>query len=151
VKFLCLLLLVLSPAREARYFPNIVYGHILIGAGTSRYETVFTLVAARETRATLGVFTDKGEPMNASFVDAQGRPAGTGSSFECYLVADRPVQIRLALAPDDAGDDVAVKTGWATIQSSAELEISAVVRITTPDGKLLTRHVLASQKPPIGE
>ncbi|HYR88862.1 MAG TPA: hypothetical protein VE422_32595 [Terriglobia bacterium] len=151
MKALYALLLLLSFPREARYFPNIVYGQILIGAGTSRYETVFTIVAARETRATLGVFTDRGEPMNASFVDAQGRRAGTGSSFECYLVARRPVQIRLGLAPDDAEEDVAVKTGWATVQSSEELAIEAVVRITTPDGRLLTRHVLASQKPPIGE
>jgi hypothetical protein len=151
VKIFYALLLLFSFAREARYFPSIVYGQILIGAGTSRYETVFTLVAEKETRATLGLFTERGEPMNASFVDAEGRSAKTGSSFECYLVPDRPVQIRLALAPDEAEEDVAVKTGWATIQSSEELEIGAVVRITTPDGKLLTRHVLASQKAPIGE
>jgi len=151
VKILYGLLLLLSFAKEVRYFPSIAYGQILIGAGSSRYETVFTLVAAKETRATLGLFNDKGEPMDASFVDARGRSAKTGSSFECYLMPYRSVQIKLALAPDDADQDVAVKTGWATIESSEELDIEAVIRITTPDGKLLTRHVLFSQKPPIGE
>ncbi len=89
--------------------------------------------------------------MNASFIDERGKSAGAGSSFECYLMPDRPVKIRLALTPDEAANDVAVKTGWATVRSAEEVDIIAVVRITTPDGKLLTRHVLGSEKPPTGE
>jgi hypothetical protein len=151
VRFFFTLLLLLSFGREVRYFPSILYGHILIGTGTSRYETVFTITASSETRVTVNVFTDKGERMNASFIDERGKSAGAGSSFECYVTPDRPVKIKLALAPDEAEDDVAVKTGWATVQSAEEVDITAVVRVTTPDGKLLTRHVLVSEKPPTGE
>ena len=151
MKFFSVLLLLLPFGGEVRYFPSILYGHILIGTGTSRYETVFTITASNETRVTVNVFTDKGEPMNASFIDERGKSAGAGSSFECYLMPDRPVKIRLALAPDEAANDVAVKAGWATIRSAEEVDITAVVRITTPDGRLLTRHVLGSEKPPTGE
>jgi len=31
------------------------------------------------------------------------------------------------------------------------VDVTAVVRITTPDGKLISRHVLGSEKPPVGE
>ena len=69
MKFFSVLLLLLPFGEEVRYFPSILYGHILIGTGTSRYETVFTITASNETRVTVNVFTDKGEPMNASFID----------------------------------------------------------------------------------
>src|SRR5439155_13903099 len=100
---------------------------------------------------TMNLFTEKGDPMNASFIDEGGKSAGTGNSFECYVIPDRPVRIKLALKPEDAEDDVSVKTGWATVQSPEQVDITAVVRITTPDGKLISRHVLGSQKPPTGE
>ena len=89
--------------------------------------------------------------MTASFVDARGGSAKTGSSFESFLMPDRPVKIRLALPSEEAQESVAVKTGWATFQSAEQIDIIAVVRITTPDGTLITRHVLGSERPPTGE
>jgi len=151
VKLIFALLLLLPFNREVRYFPSILYGHILIGSGTSRYETVFTITAGNETRVAVNLFSDKGDPMNASFVDEGGKWAGAGSSFECYVIPDRPVKIKLALKPEDAEDDVAVKTGWAMVESPEQVDITAVVRITTPDGKLISRHVLGSERPPTGE
>jgi hypothetical protein len=145
------LLLLSSFGKEVQYFPSVLYGHILIGPGTSRYETIFAITARKETRATLELFTDKGEPMQASFTDEHGKAASTGNSFEFFLTPDRPVAIRLALAAEDMAEDVAVKTGWATFQSSEEIEVAAVVRITTPEGKILSRHVLGAQKAITGD
>ena len=150
VKALGALLLMVTVGGDVQYIPSILYGHILIGSGTSRYETVFTITAKRAARSRLDIFTDKGEPMDASFVDEQGHSASTGSSFEFFLMPGRPVRIKLALMPEEAGDDVAVKSGWATFHSSEDVDISAIVRITAPDGKLISRHVLGSERPPTG-
>jgi len=133
--------------REIRYFPSILYGHILAGPGMSRYETVFTVSAKKETRATLQLYGDKGDRLEAVFVDELGETANTGNSFEFYLTPQRSLTIRLKLTPEQAADDVAVMSGWATFESTEEIEALAVVRITTPDGKLITRHVLASERP----
>jgi hypothetical protein len=146
---LALMMLVL-PGKEVRYFPSILYGHILAGPGTSRYETIFTVSARKETRAALHLFGDKGERIEASFVDDLGKAAGTGHSFEFYMTPERPVIIRLTLMPEQTANDVAVMTGWATFESSDEIDVAAVVRITTPDGKLINRHVIASERPPAG-
>jgi hypothetical protein len=146
---LALLMLVLQ-AREIRYFPSILYGHILAGPGTSRYETVFTVSSKKQSRATVQLFGDKGERIEASFIDEFGKAASTGHSFEFFMTPERPVVIRLTLMPDRVGNDVAVMTGWATFESSAEIDVVAVVRITTPDGKLINRHIIASEKPPAG-
>jgi hypothetical protein len=146
---LALLMLVL-PGREIRYFPSILYGHILAGPGMSKYETVFTVSARREARATLQLFGDKAQHIEASFVDEFGKSASTGHSFEFFMTPERPVTIRLTLVPDETDSDVAVMTGWATFESSEDIDVVAVVRITTPDGKLINRHVMASERPPAG-
>ena len=151
MKALISLCLLLSTANPVEYFPSILFGHILVGPGVSRYETVFTITARQETRSTLSLFTDAGEPMKASFIDEQGKAASTSHSFEFFLMPDRPVKIRLGLPSDEASDDVAVKSGWATFRSTGEIQVTALVRITTPDGKLVTRHVLGSEKPPAGD
>jgi hypothetical protein len=79
-----------------------------------------------------------------------GKSASTGHSFEFFLSPERPLKIRLTLLPEQAAEQVAVMSGWATFESSEEIKVVAVVRITTPDGKLITRHVLGSEKPPVG-
>lgn len=150
MNLICALLMLLLFGKEIRYFPSILYGQILAGPGTSKYETVFTVSARKETRATLQLFADKGERMNASFVDELGKSASTGHSFEFFLTPERPIKIRLTLLPEQAAEQVAVMSGWATFESSEDIEVVAVVRITTPDGKLITRHVLGSEKPPAG-
>jgi hypothetical protein len=150
VKILLTLLMLVQPVKEIRYFPSILYGHILSGPGTSKYETVFTVSARKEARATLQLFADKGERMEASFVDALGKSASTGHSFEFYMTPEHPVMIRLTLVPDQMANDVAVMTGWATFESSDDIDVAAVVRIMSPDGKLINRHVIASERPPAG-
>lgn len=146
---LALLMLVL-PTKEIRYFPSILYGHILAGPGTSKYETVFTVSSKKEARVTLQLFGDKGESIEASFVDELGKSASTGHSFEFFMTPERPVIIRLTLMPDQTANDVVVMTGWATFESTDAIDVVAVVRITTPDGKLINRHVIASERPPAG-
>jgi hypothetical protein len=150
VSIVLALLMLALPGREIRYFPSILYGQILAGPGTSKYETVFTVSAKKEARATLHLFGDKGERIEASFVDESGKSASTGHSFEFFIAADRPVIIRLTLMPDQTANDVAVLTGWATFESSDDIDVVAVVRITTPDGKLINRHVIAPERPPAG-
>jgi hypothetical protein len=150
VTVLFALLLAVLQANEVRYFPSILYGQILAGPGTSKYETVFTVSSRKETRAILKLFGDKGDRLEANFVDALGKSAGTGHSFEFLTTHERPVIIRLALMPDQAANDVAVMSGWATFESPDDIEVFAVVRITTPDGKLINRHVFAPERPGIG-
>ncbi len=89
--------------------------------------------------------------MRASFADEGGESAATGTNFEAFVLADRPLYITLGLVQNEAKDDVAVKTGWATFQSAERIDVMAVVRTLTPDGKVVTRHILASQEPPRGE
>src|SRR5213592_2577525 len=105
------------PGREIRYFPSILYGHILAGPRMSKYETVFTVSARKEARATLQLFGDEGQHIEASFVDELGKSASTGHSFEFFMTPERPVSIRLTLVPDETDSDVAVMTGWATFES----------------------------------
>ena len=150
MKIVLALLMVVLQGKEIRYFPSILYGQILAGPGTSKYETVFTVSARKEARATLQLFGDKGERIEASFVDESGKSASTGNSFEFFMTPERPVIIRLTLIPDQATNDVAVMSGWATFESSGDIDVVAVVRITTPDGKLINRHVIASERPGIG-
>jgi hypothetical protein len=150
VRLLLGLLMLVLPGKEIRYFPSILYGHILAGPGTSKYETVFTVSAKKETRAALHLFGEKGERIEASFVDDLGKVAGSGHSFEFFMTPERPVIIRLTLMPEQTANDVAVMTGWATFESSDDIDVAAVVRITTPDGKLINRHVIASERPPAG-
>jgi hypothetical protein len=88
--------------------------------------------------------------MEASFLDELGKSASTGHSFEFFLTPSRPVTIRLMLMPEQEAGEVAVMSGWATFESTENIEVTAVVRITTPDGKLITRHVLVPEKPPAG-
>jgi hypothetical protein len=133
---------------EIRYFPSIVYGHITIGAGASRYETGFAASATKGTRVTVKLFNESGEPMEASFLDETGEIAVTGSSFEFYLAADRTIRIRIELPPEEASHEVAVKTGWATFAASEDIEVRAVVRVTRPDGSLLSRYLAAGEVPP---
>jgi hypothetical protein len=146
-----LMVVLFSGAEQVRYFPSILFGHILVGSGTSRYETEFVITSANETRSTLDLFTDKGEPMKASFVDETGRTASIGSSFHFLLRADRPLTFKIALLPEETSDAVMVKTGWATFHSGEAIEVLEVVRITSPDGKLIDRHFMASETPSIGD
>ncbi|MBI4471897.1 MAG: hypothetical protein HY646_04455 [Acidobacteria bacterium] len=145
-----LLLLVMPGGKEVRYFPSILYGHILIGSGMSRYDTTFTATARHNTRAALALFTDQGEPMEASFLDERGNVARTGSRFEFLLSSERPLRIKIQLTPDDAKETVVVKTGWATFSSSEAIDVTATVLITTPDGKIISRHILSSETPTTG-
>ena len=145
-----LLLLLTHAATEVRYFPSILYGHILVGSGMSRYDTTFTATAKKDTRVSIALFTDKGEPMKANFMDERGNIAKTGATFEFLLTGERPLKIKLQLTSEDSKDTVVVRTGWATFHSTETIDVNAIVRITTPDGKLITRHLLASEKPPIG-
>ena len=150
MKLFCAFFALFLAGNEIRYFPSVLYGQILVGTSTSKYETTFTVVAQRGGRAALRLFNDKGDPMNASFEDEMGNSAGTGASFELFLTPQRPVKIKLRLMPDQTSEDVAVMSGWATFESSEELDVIAVVQITTPEGKLIKRHVLESEKPPEG-
>ena len=135
---------------EIRYFPSIMYGHITIGTGASRYETGFAASAAKGTRVTVKLFNESGEPMEASFLDETGEVAVTGSSFEFYLAPDRTIRIRIELPPEEASREVAVKTGWATIAASEDIEVRALVRVTRPDGSLLNRYLAEGEVPSSG-
>jgi len=150
LKILFALLMLVLQGKEIRYFPSILYGQILAGPGTSKYETVFTVSARKEARATLQLFGDKGERIEANFVDVLGKSANTGQSFEFFMTSERPVIIRLTLMPDQITNDVAVMSGWATFESSDDIDVMAVVRITTPDGKLINRYVISPERPGIG-
>ena len=66
------------------------------------------------------------------------------------MTPERPVIIRLILVAHRTANDVVVMTGWAMFESSDDIDLVAVVRITTPDGKLIDRHIIASEKPPAG-
>lgn len=147
ILYLCLLAAIPADGSEIRYFPNVIYGHILIGTSASRYETGFSAVSQKETRVTVKLFSDRGEPMAASFLDEKGDLAATGSSFEFFLAPDHPVRIKIQLAPEDAGRDVAVKTGWATFVASEDIDVLALVRVTSPDGSLLNRSLVSAQIP----
>jgi hypothetical protein len=137
------------PASEqVRHFPSIVYGQILLGPGASRYETIFTVTARKSAAATLDLFAENGQPLNASFVDMQGVVASTDSTFRFYVPANQPVHIKIQLAPTELQEEVALKTGWANFRSTEELDAWALVRIRKPDGTLVDRHVLLSEKPP---
>ena len=137
-----------SANEEVRHFPSIVYGQILLGPAASRYETIFTVTARRNVAATLDLFAENGEPLNASFVDTKGVVASTDSTFRFYVTANQPVRIKVQLAPNELQEDVALKTGWANFRSTEELEAWALVRILKPDGTLVDKHVLPSEKPP---
>jgi hypothetical protein len=84
--------------------------------------------------------------MQASFADEQGHIAATTNSFAFVLEPGRTLQVRLQLPADEASDEIAVKTGWATVSSLDELEVLALVRITTPEGKILNRQILAAER-----
>src|SRR5262245_50349801 len=93
---LVMMLLIGSKAGDpapVRHFPSIVYGQILLGPGASRYETTFTVTSKKEVAVTLDLFTDKGQPMEASFVDSSGAVTLTDSTFRFFLAAGQPVRI----------------------------------------------------------
>lgn len=136
--------------QEVRYFPSILYGQILVGPGASRYETIFTITARTRIPVSVELFTDKGEPMEASFVDQHGEIATTASSFRFFLNGEQPLQIKLQPSADESGQDVFIRTGWATFRSAGDIEVWALVRVLTPEGKLIEKHVLAAEKPSIG-
>jgi hypothetical protein len=135
---------------DVQYFPSIMYGHILIGTGASRYETSFVATARKATRVTIKLFDEKGEPMEASFLDETGDSAGAGSSFEFFLARGRTIRIRIQLPPEEMRHEVAVKTGWATFAASEDIDVMAVIRITRPDGSLLSRYLAEGEFPPAG-
>jgi hypothetical protein len=72
----------------------------------------------------------------------------TGSSFEFFLEAGRPVRIKVQLAADEADQSVAVRTGWATFAAPDEIEVVASVRVMSPDGGILSRHIVSGEIPP---
>ena len=150
LSILGVLLTAIAPpaSEEVRHFPSIVYGQILLGPGASRYETIFTVTARKSVPASLDLFAENGEPLNASFVDTKGVVASTDSTFRFYVTANQPVRIKVQLAPDELQEDVALKTGWANFRSTEELQAWALVRILKPDGTLVDKHVLLSEKPP---
>lgn len=133
---------------EIRHFPSIVYGQILLGPGASRYETVFSVTSRKSLPASLELFTDNGVPMIASFVDQTGEVTTSDSTFRFFLAAGQPIRIKLQLTSEDAKEDVALRTGWANFRAAEDLEVWALVRILKPDGKLIDKHVLTSEKPP---
>jgi hypothetical protein len=137
-----------SSSEDVRHVPSIVYGQILLGPGASRYETIFTVTSRKGISATLDLFTDRGEPMEASFVDSKGVVASTDSTFRFFMNPNQPVRIKVQLPPHALQEDVALKTGWANFHSTEELEVWALVRILKPDGTLIDKHVLPSEKPP---
>ena len=138
------------PARSAderiNYLPSLMYGHILAGSGASRYETILVIRSAVRTRAHVEVFAEDGKPLTTSFSDQQGDVAATAASFDFVVQPGRTVQLKLQLPEDEASSDIAVKTGWATIRSFDDLEVSALVRILTAEGRLLSRHVLSTER-----
>jgi hypothetical protein len=136
--------------EPVQHFPSIVYGQILLGERPSRYETVFTITAKKSAPATVDLFNDKGEPMEASFLDPRGDEAATDTSFRFVLVANQPLQIRLRITADELKDDVVFRTGWANFHSTEELDVWAVVRIMKPDGTLIQKHVLLPERAPTG-
>jgi hypothetical protein len=130
-----------------RHFPTIMYGQILLGPGASRYETIFTVTSKKKVEVTLDLFTEKGQPMEASFVDQDGAVAVTDSTFRFFLPADQPVRIKLQLSPQELKEDVALKIGWANFRSTEDLDVWALIRIVKPDGTLIDKHALLSEKP----
>jgi len=134
--------------EEVRHFPSIVFGQIMLGPGASRYETIFTVTSKTEVPARVDLFTDNGEPMQASFVDSGGSVASTDSSFRFFLTANHSVRIKVQLTPDDMKEDVSLRTGWANFRSSDDLDVWALIRILRPDGTVIDKHVLLSEKPP---
>src|SRR5262245_42198870 len=91
--------------EQVRHFPSIVYGQILLGDSASKYETIFTITAKKNAPATVDLFSDKGEPMEASFLDSRGDEATTDTSFRFVLVAGQPLQIRLRITADELKDE----------------------------------------------
>ena len=136
--------------EPVRHFPSIVYGQILLGPSASKYETIFTITAKKNAPATLDLFNDKGQPMEASFLDPRGDEAGSDTSFRFILVAGQPLQIKLRITADELKDDVVLRTGWANFHSTEELDVWALVRIMKPDGTLINRHVLLPERTPTG-
>ena len=82
MKAVVAVVLLLSVGNKVEYFPSILFGHILIGPGMSRYETIFVVTAKEKTRSRLTLFSDRGEAMKARFVDEEGNVASVGSAFE---------------------------------------------------------------------
>jgi hypothetical protein len=136
--------------EEVRHFPSIVFGQILLGPGASRYETIFTVTCRKQAAVTMDLFTDAGEPMPASFVDADGSVAATDSTMRFILMAGQSLRIKVQLPPDQLKEDVALRTGWANFRSNEDLDVWALVRILKPDGTLFDKHVLLSEKLTVG-
>jgi hypothetical protein len=136
--------------EQVQHFPSIVYGQILLGPRASKYETIFTITAKKSAPATLDLFNDKGEPMEASFLDPRGDEAGSDTSFRFVLVAGQPLHIKLRITADELKDDVVLRTGWANFHSTEQLDVWALVRIMKPDGTLIDKHFLLPERAPTG-
>jgi hypothetical protein len=137
----------LHAETQTSYFPSLLYGHVLEGSSPSRYETILVVRSNSSARVQIEIFDEKGEPMEASFVDLEGDTANAGTSFAFTIEPDGAVRVKLELPPQEASTGIAVKSGWVIVRGSEPLEVTALVRITTRDGALLTRHILASQTP----
>jgi hypothetical protein len=133
--------------QQVSYFPSLMYGHILAGTAASRYETTLILKSPKGARAHIEIFSEQGKPMDAGFTDQDGNVAATTSSFAVVLEPGRTLLVKLQLPEEEASNDIAIRTGWATVSSVEELEVSALVRVTTPQGKLVSRYLLSSEKP----
>jgi len=148
---LCALLMSMLAANtglEVNHIPSIVYGQILVGPGSSRYETIFLISSRKEELVHLELFTEDGTPLRASFLDSDGTVAWTDSSFRFYVSPHRALKIKLQLSPEEMNQDVALKTGWANFSSAGGVEVSTLVRVLNIDGTLIDKHLLSSQKPP---
>src|SRR5215510_1698428 len=132
--------------EQVQHFPSIFYGQILLGEHASKYETIFTITARKNVPATLDLFNEKGEPMEASFLDPRGDEAGSDTSFRFILVAGQPLQVKLRITADELKDDVVLRTGWANFHSTEELDVWALIRIMKPDGTLISKHVLLPER-----
>lgn len=134
-------------AEQVLCFPSLMYGHILIGSAASRYETSFVIHSRKGGRVTLKLFSDRNEPLEASFVDDRGNIAETSSAFEFLLAPDRTVKVRLQVPEADRKDEVMVKTGWAMFRFSQESEVQAIIRVRDMSGKLINQYVLLPDTP----
>ena len=99
-----------TPSRSAdeqiNYLPSLMYGHILVGSGASRYETILVIRADVRTRAQVEVFAEDGKPMTASFSDQEGDIAATAASFDFVVQPGRTVQVKLQLPEEEASKEI---------------------------------------------
>jgi len=137
--------------ERVHHFSSIVYGQILPGPNASTYETIFTVTAKQSTPASVDLFNEKGQPMQASFVDESGAETSIDSTLRFVLVAGQPLRIKLRLPSPDSKEDVAVETGWANFRSLEDLDVWAQVRVAKLDGTLIETVIFFPERAPIGD